>query len=61
LRVEVRIRMGAGTAVTRHYVVSGFDRALCGRLTLRPPAPLEAWAPRCGQCETNLSRMERES
>lgn len=56
--VEVRIRMTRETGITRHYVVRGFETALCGRLTLRPPTPAERRAHRCQACETALARME---
>lgn len=58
-RIEVKVKVTPAGTVTRHYAVAGFERALCGRLTDRPPTHAERWAQWCGQCEMNLSRMER--
>lgn len=52
--------MVSGGMVTRHYVIRGFEVALCGRLTLRSPTELERWAYRCQSCETALARMEEK-
>ena len=56
--IEVRVRM-VGDTVTRHLVVEGMERALCGRLTLRPPTLMERWAARCGQCEGTLEKLKK--
>jgi hypothetical protein len=58
--IEIRVRMVSGGMVTRHLVVQGFEVALCGRLTLRPPLETEQWAHRCRGCETALARMEEK-
>lgn len=59
--IEVRVRIVNGREVTRHYVVRGFETALCGRLTQRSPTSAESRAHRCQMCEVTLARMEGRS
>jgi hypothetical protein len=61
MRVEIRIRMVASGTVTRHYVVPGYQVALCGLVTLRPPTHMERWAHTCERCLRHLRRWEQES
>ena len=59
MNLEVRVRMLAPEGVTRHYVVEGHIRALCGRLTLRAPEAWERKAPLCRHCDANADALFR--